>query len=36
MKSEKLVSACLERILRYGFETAMKRPRKLLASATKS
>jgi len=26
----------IERILRYGFETAMKRPRKLLASATKS
>ncbi len=26
----------VERILRYGFETAMKRPRKLLASATKS
>src|SRR5204863_4027379 len=28
--------AGIERILRYGFETAMKRPRKLLASATKS
>jgi len=28
--------AGVERILRYGFETAMKRPRKLLASATKS
>jgi tartrate dehydrogenase/decarboxylase/D-malate dehydrogenase len=26
----------IERILRYGFETAQKRPRKLLASATKS
>ena len=26
----------IERIARYGFETAMKRPRKLLASATKS
>jgi tartrate dehydrogenase/decarboxylase/D-malate dehydrogenase len=26
----------VERILRFGFETAMKRPRKLLASATKS
>src|SRR5262245_48883352 len=26
----------IERILRYGFELAMKRPRKLLASATKS
>ena len=26
----------IERILRYGFETAMKRPRKMLASATKS
>jgi len=26
----------IERILRFGFETAMKRPRKLLASATKS
>jgi tartrate dehydrogenase/decarboxylase/D-malate dehydrogenase len=26
----------IERILRYGFETAMQRPRKLLASATKS
>jgi tartrate dehydrogenase/decarboxylase / D-malate dehydrogenase len=26
----------VERILRYGFETAMKRPRKMLASATKS
>jgi tartrate dehydrogenase/decarboxylase / D-malate dehydrogenase len=26
----------IERILRYGFETAAKRPRKLLASATKS
>jgi tartrate dehydrogenase/decarboxylase / D-malate dehydrogenase len=26
----------IERILRYGFETASKRPRKLLASATKS
>ena len=26
----------IERILRYGFEVAMKRPRKLLASATKS
>jgi len=26
----------IERILRYGFETAIKRPRKLLASATKS
>jgi tartrate dehydrogenase/decarboxylase/D-malate dehydrogenase len=26
----------VERIIRYGFETAMKRPRKLLASATKS
>jgi tartrate dehydrogenase/decarboxylase/D-malate dehydrogenase len=26
----------IERILRYGFETARKRPRKLLASATKS
>ena len=26
----------IERILRYGFDTAMKRPRKLLASATKS
>ena len=26
----------VERILRYGFETAMKRPRKVLASATKS
>jgi tartrate dehydrogenase/decarboxylase/D-malate dehydrogenase len=28
--------AGVERILRYGFETARKRPRKLLASATKS
>ena len=28
--------AGVERILRFGFETAMKRPRKLLASATKS
>jgi tartrate dehydrogenase/decarboxylase/D-malate dehydrogenase len=26
----------IERILRYGFETAMKRPRRMLASATKS
>src|SRR5206468_6190214 len=26
----------IERILRYGFETAMRRPRKLIASATKS